>query len=152
MGLMKKLLERREGSRSGFGTSWDGPFDVSIEETGNTQRFSRSRNTEEMEAFNERLKACGAKVKGALPVSIASHGIGGKNLKRSIRNTYYYDFGEIYRLGFSFTSEGIFVYKVVGRGYVMRGGVGFMDIKKSQHKMLTFKVAGAGFEPTAFGL
>ncbi|MEI6434407.1 MAG: hypothetical protein WCP32_06150 [Bacteroidota bacterium] len=74
-------------------------------------RFSRSRNTEEMDAFNERLKAIGAKVKGALPVSIASHGIGGKNLKRSIRNTYYYDFGEIYRLGFSFVREGIFLHK-----------------------------------------
>ena len=129
MGLMKKLLESRTGNRSGFGTSWEGPFDVSIQESGNTQRFSRSRNTEEMEAFNERLKSWGEKVKGALPVSIATHGISGKNLKRSIRNTYYYDFGEIYRLGFSFAREGIFVHKGVGRGYVMRSGVVFKTSK-----------------------
>ncbi|MCX6267671.1 MAG: hypothetical protein NTW16_09985 [Bacteroidetes bacterium] len=123
MGLWKKVAENRTVRSGAFQGSWEGPFDVSINEPGKTQRFSRSRNTEEMETFNERLKSWGNKVRSALPVSISSHGIGGKQLKRSIRNTYYYEFGEIFRLGFSFAREGIFVHKGVGRGYNMVNGM-----------------------------
>lgn len=121
MGLWKRISESR-GNRSGRGAgSWEGPFDVTIQDSGKTQRYERSRNADEMEAFNEKLKAWSDKVRGSLPGSIASHGIGGKNLRRSIRGTFYYEFGEIYRLGFSFRREGIFIHKGVGRGYVMRG-------------------------------
>jgi len=122
MGLWKKIAETRSDNRRIRG-SWEGPFDVSIEETGKTQRFERSRNTDEMEAFNEQLKGWGAKVNAAFPPSISAHGISGKHLSRSIRNTYYYEFGEIFRLGFSFAREGIFVHKGVGKGYVMSNGV-----------------------------
>jgi hypothetical protein len=76
-----------------------------------------------MEAFNEKLKVWGAKVNAAMPGSISSHGIRGSHLSKGIRNTYYYEYGEIYRLGFSFPREGIFVHKGVGSGYVMRNGV-----------------------------
>lgn len=123
MGLWKKLQEGRTVRSGAFSRSWEGPFDVGIEETGKTQRFERSRNTDEMNAFNEKLKAWGAKVKAALPPSVRSHGIGGSKLGASIRNNYYYEFGEIYRLGFSFRREGIFIHKGVGRGYVMKSDV-----------------------------
>ena len=123
MGLWKKVAENRTVRTGAFQVYWEGPFDVSINEPGKTQRFSRSMNTDEMEPFNERLKSWGNKVRSALPVSISSHGIGGKQLKRSIRNTYYYEFGEIFRLGFSFAREGIFVHKGVGRGYNMVNGM-----------------------------
>lgn len=126
---MERIFQSRTVRNDAFKGSWEGPFDITITEPGKTQRFSRSLTTEEMEAFNDRLKTWGEKVRSALPVSISAHGIGGKNLKRNIRNTYYYDFGEIYRLGFSFAREGIFVHKGVGRGYVMRGGVVFKTSK-----------------------
>jgi hypothetical protein len=123
VGLWKRISESRSVSKGAFQGSWEGPFDVSIEDTGKSQRFERSRNTEEMEAFNEKLKDWSVRVKAALPGSISSHGIQGSRLIRSIRNTYYYDYGEIYRLGFSFAREGIFVHKGVGKGYVMKNGV-----------------------------
>ncbi|MEI7723479.1 MAG: hypothetical protein WCK09_00385 [Bacteroidota bacterium] len=121
MSFWKKVIDSRQNGRIGKG-SWEGPFDIGIVETGQTQRHQRSFNTEEMEAFNEKLKGWGAKVNAALPPSIRSLGIGGKRLASSIRNTYYYEYGEIYRLGFSFAREGIFVHKGVGRGYVMANG------------------------------
>ena len=118
MSIMQRIADARSNSRK---DSWDGPFDVNIEETGKTQRFERSRNTDETKDYNDRLRAWGEKVKGALPDSISSHSIKGSKLSNSIKNTYYKEFGEIYRLGFSFAREGIFVHKGVGRGYVMRG-------------------------------
>jgi hypothetical protein len=122
MGLWKKVAEGRTVRKGSFQGSWEGPFDMTIEDTGKTQRFERSRDTEAMEAFNQRLKAWGSKVKAAMPGSISSNGIKGTNLGKSIRNTYYYEYGEIFRLGFSFAREGIFVHKGVGKGYVMSGG------------------------------
>jgi hypothetical protein len=122
MGLWKKVLEQSSDHRRTRITN--GPFDVSIEETGKTQRWERTQwAPEAAEDFNQKLMAWGAKVNAALPGSISAHGIGGKRLSRSIRNTYYYEFGEIYRLGFSFAREGIFIHKGVGRGYVMSGGI-----------------------------
>ena len=123
MSILERIAESRSVKKGAFKGSWEGPFDLGIEETGKTQRFERSRNTEEMEAFNDKLKVWGAKVKAALPPSISSLGIGGKHLGKSIRNTYYYEYGEIFRLGFSFAREGIFIHKGVGRGYVMKNGV-----------------------------
>lgn len=120
--MMERLAEIRSNRKSAFNRSWEGPFDVSIEDTGKTQRFERSRNTAEMDAFNAKLMAWGERARAAMPGSITSAGIKGSKLGRSIRNTYYYDFGEIFRLGFSFRREGIFVHKGVGRGYVMKNG------------------------------
>ncbi len=122
-GLMDRIAGERTVRKGAFQKSWEGPFDMSIEESGKTQRFERTQwAPEAAEAYNNNLKAWGAKVKAALPPSISSIGIGGKNLSKSIRNTFYYEFGEIFRLGFSFAREGIFVHKGVGRGYVMNNG------------------------------
>ena len=123
MGLWKKIAEGRTARRGAFNGTWEGPFDIGIEEQGKTQRFARSQwNAQEAQAFNDRIMAWGAKVAGAMPASISSQGIGGKKLKRSVKNNYYYEFGEIFRVGFSFARQGIFVHKGVGRGYVMNNG------------------------------
>jgi hypothetical protein len=103
--------------------SWEGPFDITIREPGLTQRHSRSSDSEEIEAFNEQIKAWSEKVKFALEPSIRSNNISGSRLLRSIKNTYQYDYGEIFRLGFSFARHGIFIHKGVGRGYHAQGGV-----------------------------
>ena len=107
---MKRILEDRSVRREAFKDVWEGPFDITIQEQGTTQRFSRSRNSAEMEAFNEQIKAWSEKVKGALGPSIRSNSISGSKLSRSIRSTYKYEYGEIYRLasplpgmGFLFT-------------------------------------------------
>ena len=127
---MDRIAASRTNRRGASRESWDGPFDLGIEDSA-TERYSRSKNTEEMDAFNEKIKAWGLKVKATMPASISAHGIRGKKLSGSIKNTYYYDYGEIYRLGFSFAREGIFVHKGVGRGYVMSGGT-VVKISKSQ--------------------
>lgn len=122
MGIMKRLLDRQMGGRGSRTPSWEGPFDISVDEPGATQRFERTRNMELVEAFNQKIIAWSDQVKGTLPGSIRSEGIKGSNLIRSLRGTFKYDYGEIYRLGFAFKREGVFVHKGVGRGYVMRGG------------------------------
>ena len=134
MSIVERIAESRSVRKGAFQGTWEGPFDVGIEETGKTQRFERSKwRPEAAEAFNNSLKAWGAKVNAALPPSLSSHGIGGKTLSKSIRNTYYYEYGEIFRLGFSFAREGIFVHKGVGRGYVMNNGVVVKISKSSGH-------------------
>ena len=123
MGLWKRISESNTANSGAFNGSWEGPFDIGIEEQGKTQRFARSQwNGEEAQAFNERLIAWGAKVAAAMPQSISSHGIYGKSLRKSIKTTFFYEYGEIFRLGFSFARHGIFVHKGVGRGYVMSSG------------------------------
>ncbi|MFZ4523495.1 MAG: hypothetical protein ACOYNC_17460 [Bacteroidales bacterium] len=119
---MKRILENRSVRREAFHDAWEGPFDITIQEQGTTKRFARSRNSAEMEEFNEQIKAWSEKVKSALGPSIRSNSISGSKLSRSIRSTYKYEYGEIYRLGFSFARHGIFIHKGVGRGYGMQGG------------------------------
>jgi len=121
MGIMKRILEDRSTRRDAFNKSWEGPFDITIEEQGKTQRFSRSKNSQEMDAFNEQVKAWSEQVKSALGPSIRTNNILGSKLSRSIRSTHKYEYGEIYRLGFSFARHGIFIHKGVGLGYIMRG-------------------------------
>lgn len=121
---MERIVESRTVRKGAFNGVWEGPFDVSIEEQGKTQRFERSQwSPQAAQAYNEKLIAWATKVNASLPASLSSHGIGGKQLRSSIRNTCFYEFGEIYRLGFSFSREGIFVHKGVGRGYRMNKGV-----------------------------
>jgi hypothetical protein len=122
MGLMKRLLEERTNRNRAFSKSWEGPFDIEIREDGITHRYNRSLDTESLEKFNTAIQAWGNKVRSALPGSISNQGIKGRKLGRSIKNTYHYDYGEIYRIGFAFNREGIFVHKGVGRGYKMSGG------------------------------
>jgi hypothetical protein len=134
MSIMERIVESRSVRKGAFNGTWEGPFDVGIEEQGKTQRFERSQwRPEEAQAFNERLMAWGAKVNGSMPASISSHGIGGKRLRSSIRNNYYYEYGEIFRLGFSFSREGIFVHKGVGRGYRMNNGIVVKVSKTAGH-------------------
>lgn len=121
MGLSKHLLESRSVRNNAF-HSWEGPFDITIREPGTSQSHAH-RSSEEVEAFNEQLKAWSEKVKAALEPSIRSNNISGSRLSRSIRSTYQYDYGEIFRLGFSFARHGIFIHKGVGRGYHIHGGV-----------------------------
>ncbi len=116
MGIMKQILEDCSVRRDALKGSWECPFDITIREQGKTQRFSRSHKTEEMESFNEQIKAWSEKVKGALGPSIRSKSISGSKLSRSIRSTFKYSHGEICRFGFSFAWHGIFDHKGVGRG------------------------------------
>jgi len=121
-----------------FSKSWEGPFDIEIKEDGITDRYMRGSDAQAVDDFNKKIMEWGTKVKTSLGPSISSFDIKGNRLNKSIRNTYYYEFGEIFRLGFAFAREGIFVHKGVSRGYVMRGGtvaktsktVGFNRIPK----------------------
>jgi len=121
MSLAKRLLESRQNRRTAFPHSWEGPFDIDIHEEGITHRYERSMDSQALEEFNEKIKSWGSKVKGALPASISTQGIEGSQLRRSIKNRYKYEFGEIYRIGFAFARHGVFVHKGVGRGYRMQG-------------------------------
>jgi hypothetical protein len=121
MSLAKRILESRS-NRAGAFKSWEGPFDIDIKEDGITHRYERGLDTKALEEFNERIKTWGSRVKSALPPSIQSQSITGIQLRRSIKNQYKYDYGEIYRIGFAFARHGVFVHKGVGRGYRMEGG------------------------------
>lgn len=122
MSIMQRIEDSRTNRSRAFPESWEGPFDIDIREEGVTHRYERSLKTEDMEKFNAAIQAWGAKVKSALPSSISSQGIKGNKLGRSIKDRYFFDYGEIYRIGINFRREGIFVHKGVGRGYVMSGG------------------------------
>lgn len=108
----------------------EGPFDITIQEDGKTQRYQRGLDSQAVEAFNNQIKDWGSRVNAALKSSVSAAGIKGPKLKSSIRNTYKYDYGEIYRIGFAFKREGVFMEKGVGRGYVMKNGV-VVKISKS---------------------
>ncbi len=128
MGLFNKMSvensDRRTERRYGnVKIGNDGPFEMTIEEQGKTQRFERGLDSKAVEEFNSNVRAWGDKVRNALGSSVSSAGIKGSRLKGSIRNTYKEEYGEIFRLGFTFKREGVYVQKGVGRGYVMNGGV-----------------------------
>lgn len=89
-------------------------------------------DTKALEEFNSKIMDWGSRVKAALPSSISSHGISGKQLRRSIKNRYKYDYGEIDRIGFAFARHGVFVHKGVGRGYVMQGDTVVKTAKTSE--------------------
>lgn len=128
MSLAKRIQDSINDSRrnrsAAFTRSYEGPFDISIQQTGaTTSSRGRGLSPEKTDEFNSRLQQWGSMVTADLKGSIGSHGIGGNKLPRSLRNTYYYNFGEIDRLGFTFRREGIYIHKGVGRGYNMQGGV-----------------------------
>lgn len=124
MGLFNKMSVEKSDRRYGnVKITNDGPFEMSIEEDGKTSRHMRGLDSKAVEEFNSNVRAWGDKVRNALGSSVSSAGIKGSRLRRSIRNTYKEEYGEIYRIGFTFGREGVYVEKGVGRGYVMRGGV-----------------------------
>lgn len=97
------------------------PYDLILSEDGITHRYTRSQNTEAMNEFNNLIKNWGSKVKSELLQSIGQHEMIGHELRQSLRNNYYTEYGEINRIGFSFRPEGVYVHKGVGRGYVANG-------------------------------
>lgn len=122
MGIMKRISEQGSNRSRAFPNTWEGPFDIEIKEEGVTHRYERSMDMADVDKFNAAIQAWGAKVRAALPPSISGLGIKGNKLSSSIKDRYFYDYGEIYRIGISFRREGIFVHKGVGRGYKMQGG------------------------------
>lgn len=124
MGLFNKMSVENSDRRYGkVKLTNEGPFEMTIEEQGKTQRFERGLDSQAVEEFNSKVRAWGDKVRNALGPSISSAGIKGSRLKGSIRNTYKEEYGEIFRIGLTFAREGVYVQKGVGRGYVMNGGV-----------------------------
>lgn len=128
MSLVKRIqdsiTDARKNRVAAFSRHYEGPFDISIEQAGATTSSQGSGLSPEMiDEFNSKLQQWGTTVNADLGVSIGTHGIGGKKLPRSLRNTYYYNYGMIDRLGFTFRREGVYIHKGVGRGYNMRGGV-----------------------------
>jgi len=127
MGLFNKmaveLADRRSGRRYGnVQMTWEGPFDITLQGSS-TDRYQRGSDSVAVEQFNGKVRDWGSRVNAALGPSITSEGIKGTKLRNSIRDNYKYEYGEVYRIGFSFKREGVFVHKGVGRGYVMRNGV-----------------------------
>ena len=117
------MADRRSGKRYGnYQMTWDGPFDISIDGS-KSDRYQRGMDSVAVEKYNGNIKDWGSRVTAALGPSISSEGIKGSHLRKSIRNNYKYEYGEISRIGFSFAREGVFVHKGVGRGYVMRNGI-----------------------------
>ena len=125
LGAFKNLLQEinsQDRNRSkAFSKKWEGPFSIELREEGTPHAQATPKTTEEVNSFNDRLKSWGLMVKADLSYSAKSMIKSDKRLSRSIKNTFYYDSGEIYRLGFSFLREGIFLHKGVGRGYNMQG-------------------------------
>ena len=122
MGIMKKVLEQQSNRIQAFPKTWSGPFDIEVRQEGATTSINKSLSSSEMEQFNTEIKAWGAKVKASLPGSMCGLGIKGSLLKRSVKDLYGFDYGEIFRIAIAFRREGIFVHKGVGRGYKMQGG------------------------------
>ena len=123
MSIMKRLAESRTVRRKAFSDKWEGPFEIDIRQDQQAPDPSGFKTSEQIEAFNEKVKAWSAKVKSDLVPSIRANDISGIKLSRSIRNTFQTEYGEISRLGFSFARHGIFVHKGVGRGYQARNGM-----------------------------
>lgn len=122
MGLMKRILDSRMGKKVRQSFTWEGPFDMEIE-SPLTDRYQRSQDSRTLEEYNQELMAWASSTIANLRPSLSAHAIKGSKLRRSLRNNYKKEYGEIYRIGFTFSREGVFIHKGVGRGYVMRGGV-----------------------------
>lgn len=123
MSISKRLLESRSfaSRRIGSRISNSGPFVLEVRD-GASQKYERTHFAiDKMEAFNTQVKSWGDKVIAQLKGSVTSHKIKGRYLKRSIGTRYRYDSGEIYRIGFKFKRQGVFVHKGVGRGYKASG-------------------------------
>jgi hypothetical protein len=125
MGAFNRLAQQQIGSRSNRGAAfekgWTGPFDIHIKETGSSSKEIKS--PEAIEEFNSKILNWQTRLRSSLVQNIKMNGIAGYRLRRSIKPTVFYDYGEINRVGFSFLREGIFIHKGVGRGYVMEGDV-----------------------------
>jgi len=117
--LSQQMADGGKNRSEAFSKTWEGPFDINISKDSLQQ--ARIMEIATVDEFNGKLLGWLEKVKAALGPSISGSGIGGSRLASSIKGTSKEQSGEIYRLGFSFRREGIFIHKGVGRGYVMKG-------------------------------
>jgi len=123
MSIAKRLLDMRQNQRSRFRMpSHEGPFDLTISPEGITDRYQRSLNEEALAAYNKKLKDFWAEVQSELRSSADLMVRKNKYLGKSIKGNLYYDMGEVFKLGFSFRPEGVYIHKGVGRGYIASGG------------------------------
>lgn len=123
MGIAKRILEMRRNARVRFrNVSHEGPFDIEISSEGVTARFERSQNEEAMAAYNKRIKDFWNSVQSELQSSADLMVRNNKHLSSSIKGNLYYQQGEVFKLGFSFRPEGVYIHKGVGRGYIASGG------------------------------
>lgn len=136
MGIWKRYLENsrtnrgRMGNMRQNGTRGGDILELSIDEESVTAKYERTRNVENVEEFNKKIMDWGMKVRSELQISISANIANDKNLSKSLKNTYHYEYGEIYRLGFTFKPEGVYVHKGVGRGYNMRGDIAVRTAKQ----------------------
>lgn len=79
-----------------------------------------------LQTYNRELRSWGNTNKGNLESSISSNMTNAPKLINSLRANFYtekvIEGNQIYRLGFSFRREGVFVHYGVGKGYERKGG------------------------------
>jgi hypothetical protein len=101
-----------------------GPFEIEFTEDGITSRYLRGHDVEAVENFNKKVRAWGREVKDDLISSIQSMVENDANLSQSLKSNTYQDKAskEVYRVGFSFLPEGVYIHLGVGRGYRRQNG------------------------------
>jgi hypothetical protein len=103
-------------------------FELSLKSLSEVDRFRRRQDVGAVMEFNAKVEAWGKDVTSMLRQSVRSMTRRDLLLSRSIRPNFYRNKkyleasgeGEIYRIGFSFVREGIYIHKGAGRG---QGGV-----------------------------
>ena len=82
---------------------------------------------ENIESFNKDIVSWGHRTRqtilGKIPKGRHASGAKEEPLARSFRMNTSKTFGEIDRIGFSFSLHGVFLQKGVGRGYISKNGV-----------------------------
>ena len=82
---------------------------------------------ENIESFNKDIVSWGHRTRqtilGKIPKGRHASGAKEEPLARSFRMNTSITFGEIDRIGFSFSLHGVFLQKGVGRGYISKNGV-----------------------------
>ena len=97
---------------------------------------------ENIESFNKDIVSWGHRTRqtilGKIPKGRHASGAKEEPLARSFRMNTSKTFGEIDRIGFSFSLHGVFLQKGVGRGYISKNGVvrrTDKSFQKSQNKI-----------------
>ena len=99
------------------------PFELSLENISETDKFHRAQDKQELQEFNRNVEEWTEKSKQALRLSIQSMVKRNVYLSDSLKGNVYYDSKyakEANRVGFSFAREGIYIHKGAGRG---QGGI-----------------------------
>jgi hypothetical protein len=135
MGYFKNLSQSRWPNRNRFNHS-DFDLTIDFQSSSEVEKYKRGQDIEALEKFNEKVRNWGKKVNAALKASIQQHVEQDVELSNSLKNNYYKDksFGEIYRVGFSFRPEGVYVHLGVGKGYRRVAGTTVRTAKKNTFK------------------